>query len=110
MNIPRPLLVAALVFYAHLSLAQDSFSEGEALYLEYQCHICHGNAGKHPVRAGYPVIAGQDQYYLSQQIRDIRDGVRDNGRTALMRPLMKGLTDKQIVLLANYLSQQNGLN
>ena len=110
MSIPRFFLAAALVFYAQVSLAQDSFSEGKALYLEYQCQICHGNAGKHPVRAGYPVIAGQDKYYLSQQIRDIRDGVRDNGRSALMRPLMKGLTDKQADFLANYLSPQNGLN
>jgi cytochrome c553 len=110
LNIPRPFLGVALVFYAQLSLAQDSFSEGEVLYLEYQCQICHGEAGKHPVRAGYPVIAGQDKYYLSQQIRDIRDGVRDNGRSALMRPMIKGLTDKQADLLANYLSLQNGLN
>ena len=110
MIIYRSCLVAALILYADFSLAQDKFSEGEALYLEYQCHICHGDAGKHPVRAGYPVIARQDKDYLSQQIRDIRDGVRDNGRTALMRPLMKGLTDEQAELLANYLSQQNGLN
>ena len=109
MNIPRPFLAVALVFFAQLSLAQDGFSEGEALYLEYQCQICHGIAGKHPVRAGYPVIAGQDKYYLSQQIRDIRDGVRDNGRSALMRPLMKAVTDEQTVLLADYLSRQNGM-
>jgi cytochrome c len=80
--------------------------DGEALYIKHQCHICHGEQGRHPTVSGYPIVAGQDRRYLIRQITDIRDGVRDNGQTNLMRPLVKLVTDTEIIAIAKYLSAQ----
>ena len=79
---------------------------GAALYTQYQCHICHGEHGEHPARGGYPIIAGQDRIYLVQQILDIRDGVRDNAQTDLMRPMVKSISNEEAEAIAAYLSVQ----
>ncbi len=93
-----------------LSMFTSAFGEealdGEALYTKHQCHICHGEQGRHPTVRGYPIVAGQDSRYLIRQITDIRDGVRDNGQTNLMRPMMKPVSNKEIVAIAKYLSTQ----
>ena len=82
----------------------DETLDGAALYLKYNCHICHGDRGAGGVRDGYPMIAGQDRRYLIQQTLDIRDGARENGQTKLMRPLVKYLGDPEIEAIATYLS------
>ena len=80
--------------------------DGKKLYTQYQCHICHGEHGEHPARGGYPIIAGQDRIYLVQQILDIRDGVRDNAQTDLMRPMVKSISNEEAEAIAAYLSVQ----
>ena len=89
--------------YPGLAHAQEPL-DGAALYLEHNCHICHGEGGAGGVRSGYPAISPQDKSYLIRQIADIRDGVRENGQAKLMRPLVKGLSDREIEAIATYLS------
>jgi cytochrome c len=79
--------------------------DGPDLYLKYNCQICHGKQGEGGVRNGYPVIQGQDKLYLIQQMKDIRDGVRENGQAKLMRPLIVELTDEEIRLIATFLNE-----
>ena len=79
-------------------------SKGELLYKKFQCHICHGEDAASPERMAYPVIARQNKSYLIQQLIDIRDGVRDNGQTRLMRPVVQSLTDVEVEAIAHYLS------
>ena len=78
--------------------------DGEELYKEYNCAICHGAEGRAPTRDGYPVISGQNSTYLVNQISDIRDGIRVNGRSKLMRPLVKALTHEEIEAIATFLN------
>lgn len=80
--------------------------DGKKLYTQYQCQICHGGRGEQPARGGYPVIAGQDKIYLVQQILDIRDGVRDNSQSDLMRPMVKSVSNEEAEAIAVYLSMQ----
>ncbi|MEH6466367.1 MAG: c-type cytochrome [Porticoccus sp.] len=80
-------------------------STGKELYREYQCQICHGAKGATPAQKGYPRIAGQEPSYLYRQLIDIRDGVRENGRSIVMRPLMQNLSDQELEAIAEYLSQ-----
>ena len=86
--------------------AQDAV-DGATVYLKYNCQICHGEDGRGGVRSGYPAISGQDQRYLIQQITDIRDGVRENGQTKVMRPVIKQLGDREIEAIADWLSVGN---
>ena len=84
--------------------AEESQSpNGAILYKQFQCHICHGEGGRRSVEEGYPVIAGQNKNYLIRQLIDIRDGVRDNGQTRLMRPLIADMTDADAAAIADYL-------
>jgi cytochrome c553 len=68
------------------------------------CRNCHGPEGKKPVK-GYPMIGGQKRAYIIAQVKDIRAKARTNGRTATMAPFIAKVTDEQIELVADYLSQ-----
>ncbi|HVI50521.1 MAG TPA: c-type cytochrome [Candidatus Sulfotelmatobacter sp.] len=84
--------------------ADAKVADGAALYAKAGCPSCHGKDGIKPM-AGYPVIGGQKREYLLLQIKEIRDGVRTNGRTKMMVPMVKALNDDQVGQLADYLSQ-----
>jgi cytochrome c len=98
-----PAALVMLVYSAFVPAGEEL--DGSGLYLEYNCQICHGTQGEGGVRNGYPVISGQDELYLIQQMKDIRDGVRDNGQAKLMRPLIVEITDEEVRLIASFLSE-----
>ena len=66
------------------------------------CMACHGPAGN-STNAEWPVLAGQNEHYLAQQITLFRDVARPN---PLMYPMVKDLTDQDILDLAAYFSRQ----
>ncbi|MBF0372080.1 MAG: c-type cytochrome [Alphaproteobacteria bacterium] len=76
---------------------------GAKLYEKTNCKICHGPQGTKPLPT-YSLIAGQKKAYLVQQMVEIRDGVRGNGRVKTMVPSVKKLSDDDIGLLADFLS------
>jgi len=107
-NLPRQGLVIAFVVLSFLqpnSLSAEAL-DGEALYKKHRCTICHGVDGRSPTREGYPAVAGQNRLYLVNQILDIRDGIRTNGRSNLMRPLIKTLRREEIQAIAEFLSSR----
>jgi cytochrome c553 len=79
--------------------------EGKALYTKNKCQTCHGVDGKKPTVKGYPIVAGQKKDYIMIQVKDMRDGKRTNGKSKLMVPNIKKMTDQEIELVAEYLSQ-----
>lgn len=67
-------LVAAALTCALPALAQDDFN----LQTEIQfCAGCHGEDGI-PVKAEYPIIWGQEYFYIYTQLRDFAAKRRDN--------------------------------
>ena len=60
------------------------------------CTACHGVNGN-SVTPDWPVIAGQNAVYASDQIKRIRDGHRPS---PLMQPMVQDLTDQDIADLA----------
>ena len=81
-------------------------AQGEALYGKSGCGGCHGPKGLKPNPAmGAALIAGQKKEYLVLQLKEIRDGVRANGKTKLMVPMAKKLSDADIDAVAEFLSQ-----
>jgi cytochrome c len=98
-----PIFACWIVFDVMVG-AKVHANEGKSLYTQRNCQICHGTRGCMPAQDGYPVVAGQNRTYLINQILDIRDGVRENGRSHLMRPLTTLLTDDEVKSIASYLS------
>ncbi|MDQ7020036.1 MAG: c-type cytochrome [Robiginitomaculum sp.] len=86
------------------ALSADRIAAGEAAYKKGRCRTCHGVGGNKPLK-GYPRLAGQKSAYLVAQMIDIRDGARTNGRSRMMLPFVKRLSDEEIGALADYLSQ-----
>lgn len=86
------------------ALSADRIAAGEAAYKKGKCRTCHGVNGNKPLK-GYPRLAGQKSAYLQVQMTDIRDGVRTNGRSRMMLPFVKRLSDEEIGALSDYLSQ-----
>lgn len=82
--------------------SEESLKKGKKLYKK--CKSCHGKEGKKPLK-GYPYIAGQKKAYIVTQMKDIRDKVRTNGKSKMMRATVKKLKDADIEALADYLSQ-----
>jgi cytochrome c553 len=86
------------------ALDADRIAAGEAAYTKAKCRTCHGVGGNKALK-GYPRLAGQKSAYLVAQMVDIRDGARKNGRARMMLPFVKRLSDDDIALMADYLSQ-----
>lgn len=79
--------------------------QGAADYKKGKCHTCHGPDGRKPKSKLYPIIAGQKAAYIVAQMTDIRDGVRKNAQSKLMKPFLKKIDDEMIGRIADYLSQ-----
>lgn len=98
------ILSAAVLVSTILSGVTAQAQDGEALFLSKACIACHGVEGKQPINDNTPILAGQKKGYLITQIQDIKSGVRSNGLTAQMKPLVATLSDGDIEAIAEYLS------
>lgn len=80
--------------------AQDNFDLDEAAAL---CASCHGEDGV-PIEADYPIIWGQEFYYLYVQLRDYESGLRAN---EIMQPIAAEYTRDQMKALAQYFAEKS---
>lgn len=85
-------------------IPQETLDKGKVAYTQGGCQTCHGVNGLKPI-ATYPLVAGQKREYIVLQMTELRDGVRTNGKSKLMLPFAKKLSNEQIELIATYLSQ-----
>lgn len=67
------------------------------LELTNQCMSCHGGSGISSSEA-YPNLAGQDKNYLISQLKQFRDGTRQN---PTMSAFAKDLSDNEIIGISN---------
>ena len=82
----------------------ERLAEGKAAYTKGGCQTCHGADGLKPLPA-HPVVGGMKRDYLVVQMKDMREGVRSNGKSKTMLPFAKKLDDAGIDVIADYLSQ-----
>ncbi len=82
----------------------ETMEAGKKAYTQGGCQTCHGADGLKPLPT-YPLIAGQKREYIALQMTELRDGIRTNGKSKLMLPFAKKLSNEQIELIATYLSQ-----
>ncbi len=69
------------------------------------CTSCHAPTGNGNAAAGYPDIGGQPTGYTIAQLTAYREGDRttDDNVGGMMRGVARGLTDKEIAALADYI-------
>lgn len=67
------------------------------------CTDCHGTGGAEPDRDKHPVLASQVAAYTFKQLKDYKDGKRENRR---MNEAVERLTDEQLAALAVWYAQQ----
>jgi cytochrome c553 len=97
----RTIVLTLCLLTGSAALAQDGDAAAGATK-SATCTACHGLNGN-SVNPEWPVLAGQNASYLSDQITRFRDGKRSN---VLMQPMVSALTDQDIADLAVYYSQQ----
>jgi cytochrome c553 len=100
---PRAAPAAAQDAAAH-PVARQLYAQGDPARKLPACVTCHGDAGKGGAGVA-PVIGGQGQRYLEQQLQDWRNGSRNNSDGGVMNQLAAPLTDAEIESLARYVSE-----
>jgi cytochrome c len=94
------LVISALIAISPAAFALD----GAELYKTKTCLTCHGKDGKTTIMPSYPKIAGQNEAYVLQQLKDIKSGARANGMSAAMKGIMHLVSDEEMEALAKYIS------
>ncbi len=84
-------------------LKKADIEAGRALYKKKRCRTCHGPEGRKPLK-GYPYIAGQKYEYIINQMKDVRDKKRTNGKIKTMYNFVRKLKDEEIAQIAAFLS------
>ncbi|MCW8957354.1 MAG: cytochrome c [Gammaproteobacteria bacterium] len=81
--------------------------DGAALFKDPKkggCTACHGKDAKSPIMPMYPKLAGQNEAYLLQQLKDIKSGKRNNGMSIAMKGIMHMVNEEEMAAIAKYLS------
>ena len=88
-----------------LSQAESIYRGGIASKNVAACTSCHSPSGNGNAAAGYPDIGGQPSGYTIAQLTAYREGDRttDENMGGMMRGVARGLTDKEIAALADYI-------
>lgn len=84
--------------------ARALFEQGDASRNLLACASCHGAGGKGVNAATGPILRGQAERYLVQQLHDWKTGVRRNSAGGVMNSQAALLSDAEIAALARYLS------
>jgi len=92
------------IVFALLGVTAQAEEDGFAPVREQlqTCFSCHGEDGA-STNPEYPILAGQQFYYLYVQLKDYKSGLRDN---PVMGPMASGLDKAEMKLLAQYFSNQ----
>jgi len=87
--------------------ADDSAMSARTL-VSNACSRCHGVSGNGiSISPLFPILAAQQETYIEQQLRKLRQRERgDPHARAFMWGISKGLSDEQIVGVAQYFSSQ----
>lgn len=91
-------IAAALFLAASLAHAQPAAAPARAA----MCTACHGPLGNSQI-VNTPSLAGQPKLFIENQLVLIREGLRE---VPAMKGMMDGVSDAEIVELANYFSAQ----
>jgi cytochrome c553 len=95
-------VVGAGIGFAMSAVPASAADEIEAK--AQMCDACHGQNGVPADPKSTPIIWGQQQSYLVKQLRDYRNGERDN---PIMSPIAKGLANDDLRKIAAYFAAKS---
>lgn len=73
--------------------SEEELRAGKGVYMTKTCLACHGRGGAKPVLS-YPMLAGQNEKYIVDQMEAIRDGERVGSvDPATGHPYVQGMVD-----------------
>lgn len=98
MRLSAALLVLGITSVAH---AQDAVL---ARNLAAACFSCHGTNGN--ALPGMAPLAGRPKDEIVRIMGEFRSGARTGEQGTLMPQIVKGYTEAQIALIADYFAQQ----
>ncbi len=104
MKIKTLAVAAATLAFAVSGTVQAG---GAELYQAKTCWSCHGKDAKSPILPVYPKLAGQNEQYLLNQMKDIKSGKRNNGQSAAMKGVMAMVNDQEMAEIAKWLATLN---
>ncbi|MFC1750153.1 c-type cytochrome [Pseudomonadota bacterium] len=90
-------LVAVPMMFSTAAVAAD----GKSLFGAKGCAGCHGPTGMGTVG---PRLAGQQEKYIVEQFKLIRDGQRSSGKAGMMKGAVAAVKDDEIAAIASYLT------
>ena len=109
----KKIILSTLLASVSLMAADGAFSpiDGAAHYKQH-CAICHGEKGENTPRGGAVPLAGTDTVKLALDIRAYRNQGESenvgaytmNKNSQVMYDATSGLSDKEIIALAKYIS------
>ena len=70
------------------------------------CSACHGAQGQ-SINTDWPSLAGQNQRYISDQLKYFQQGDRENPLMMAVIPYLKTLSDSQLLDIAAFYSSQS---
>ncbi len=91
-----------------VATAAKPASEGEALYAAKGCGACHGADGSKTTLPVYPRLVGLPVKYAVNQMKDIKSGARSNGQSVVMKGIIAGVSEEDMVKIAEWLSGKGG--
>jgi len=92
----RTLTITASLVFAHTAVTAQDIEAGKAK--AQICASCHGADGN-AVLPIYPNLAGQNWRYIYMQLKDFKEGRRNNNT---MSPLAGSLSREDMINIANY--------
>lgn len=95
--VPPTRSVSQVVLTPAMFQPADAQSIGRGATLALRCTMCHGAQGLS--QATMPNLAGQYPFSMYKELRDFQSGAR---RSAVMQPLVVGLSDQDMRDLAAY--------
>ncbi len=104
MTTNKTLVRALGVITASLLSNPASALDAADLYKERTCIACHGAEGREPVMEEYPKIAGQKAPYMLAQMKNIKNGTRNNDSSVAMKNVMHLISEEEMVIIAEWLA------
>ncbi|MDM8568765.1 c-type cytochrome [Thiotrichales bacterium HSG1] len=100
------LAIMLMIGFSDMALANNGIPkagpDGAKLYVDKGCVACHGENANIPSQPQYPKLAGQNKEYTIAQIDDIKNGLRTNGYSIVMRGTII-VDHREIELIAEWL-------
>ena len=105
MKLNKTLVIAAASLLG-VSMTSMARAGGAELFQTKTCWSCHGKDANTPILPIYPKLAGQNEAYLLNQMKDIKSGARNNGQTAAMKGVMGMVNEAEMAEIAKWLASQ----